>query len=78
MTTILQRLRQLSRRAAQLLERSAPYLLAADPSRPPPTAIWPSLWRLESRPPDSTRRAAEPATPTPEARNADLAPCCAQ
>ena len=47
MNTFRQQLRRLSRQAARAFARSAPYLFAADPSRPPPPAVWPGAWRLD-------------------------------
>ena len=47
MSTFRQQLHRIFRGAARAFTRSAPYLFAIDPSRPPPPAVWFSAWRLE-------------------------------
>ncbi len=67
MKTFRQQLNRLFQRAADAFARSAPYLFAADPSRPPPAAVWASAWRLEP--------AGDPADERPPA--AECCGCCA-
>ncbi len=71
MNTLLPPLRALSRRAIRAFERAAPFLLAADPTRPPPPALWLDLWRRDSRDPRPVGPAPTAARPTP-------AVCCRQ
>jgi len=70
MNLLLQQLRQLPHRAARLIERSAPYLLAGDPSRPPPPALWLDAWR-QLNPRDDG-----PAGPAPARVQPGALVCC--
>jgi len=59
MSTFRRRLRRIFHGVADAFARSAPYLFAIDPSRPPPPAVWPSAWRLE--PPAESAHERPPA-----------------
>ncbi len=67
MKTLLQILRRLSGQAADLFRQSWPYLMAGDPSRPPPAALWQLAWEPDARRERPARRAARGADqPAPD------------